>query len=147
MATFDELNLHNHELTELSNVLLYLLQDRSMCDTATACDLLCKFMGTFNKHMGLVGHLYQGLLADELEKANNTARLFMSGEQELKRIIAQYARKWCVNCRSGLMVADHEQFMQETKALFSMVLSRVKDETEHLYPLVREIRGETRTAA
>jgi hypothetical protein len=28
-----------------------------------------------------------------------------------------------------------------------MVLSRIQDETEHLYPLARETRGETRTIA
>lgn len=147
MATFDVLNKQNHKLTELSNVLLYLFQDRSMCDTETACTLFYNFMDQFNEHMGLVDHLYQGLLSDKQQKANNMARLFMSGEQELKRIIAQYTKKWCKKTRQELKVADHERFMKDTEELFEMVLSRIQDETEHLYPLVREVRGGSRTVA
>lgn len=147
MTTFDELNTQNHKLTELSNVLIYLFQDRLMCDTETACTLFYNFMDKFNEHMGLVDHLYQGLLSDKEQKVNNTARLFMSGEQELKRIIAQYTKKWCKQRRKELRVADHEQFTKDTEELFQMVLSRIQDETEHLYPLVREVRGDSKTAA
>jgi len=147
MTTFDKLNEQNHKLTELSNVLLYLFQDRSMCDSETACTLFYNFMDKFNEHMGLVDHLYQGLLSDKEQKANNTARLFMSGEQELKRIIGQYTKKWCKKSRQELRVADHERFTKDTEELFQMVLSRIQDETEHLYPLVREIRGDSKTAA
>lgn len=147
MATFDDLNRQNHKLTELSNVLLYLFQDRAMCDTETACTLFYSFMDKFNEHMGLVDHLYQGLLSDKEQKVNNTAQLFMSGEQELKRIIAQYKKKWCDKSRKELKLADHERFMKDTEELFEMVLSRIQDETEHLYPLVREIRGDSKTAA
>jgi hypothetical protein len=39
MITFEELNTQNHEITELTNVLSYLLADRAMCDTDICCDL------------------------------------------------------------------------------------------------------------
>ncbi|MGB5606679.1 MAG: hypothetical protein WBN51_09160 [Gammaproteobacteria bacterium] len=147
MATFDELNTQNHKLTELSNVLLYLFQDRAMCDTETACTLFYNFMDKFNEHMGLVDHLYQGLLSDKEQKVNNTARLFMSGEQELKRIITQYTKKWCKKNRQELRLADHDRFTKDTEELFQMVLSRIQDETERLYPLVREVQGSSKTVA
>ena len=147
MTTFDELHMQNHKLSELSNVLIYLFQDRAMCDTETACTLFYNFMDKFNEHMGLVDLLYQGLLSDKEQKVNNTARLFMSGEHELKRIIAQYTKKWCKHSRKELRVADHERFTKDTEELFQMVLSRIQDETEHLYPLVREVRGDSKTAA
>ena len=146
MANFDELNLQNDELTELSNVLMYLFQDRAMCDTGTACTLFYNFMDKFSEHMGLVDRLYKGLLSDKEQKVNNTARLFMSGEQELRRIITQYTKKWCNKSRKELNVADHENFKKDTEELFGMVLSRIQDETEHLYPLVREVSGKSRTA-
>lgn len=147
MTSFDELNAQNHKLTELSNVLLYLFADRAMCDTETACSLFYNFMDKFHEHMGKVDHLYQGMLSDKEQKVNNTARLFMSGEQELKRIITQYRKKWCKKGRPELRVADHERFMEDTREMFDMVLSRIQDETEHLYPLIRELRGESRTVA
>ncbi|MDX1697445.1 MAG: hypothetical protein R3308_04120 [Thiohalobacterales bacterium] len=141
MTNFDELNDQNHKLTELSNVLLYLFEDRSMCDTETACSLFFNFMDRLNEHLGEIDQFYQGMLSDKEQKVNNTARLFMSGEQELKRIITQYRKKWCQKGRPALKVADHELFMQDTRELFDMVLSRIQDETEHLYPLIRELRG------
>jgi hypothetical protein len=40
MITYDELNTQNDSITELSNVLLYLFKERSMCDTgACVCRL------------------------------------------------------------------------------------------------------------
>lgn len=147
MATLEELNIQNHKLTESSNVLMYLLQERAMCDTETACTLLFNFLDEFNQHMGTMGNIYQGLLSDKEEKANDTASRFMSGERELKRILAQYTRQWCKKNSKSLRVADHEKFKQDTLELFEMVLSRIQDETEHLYPLVRECWGETRNVA
>ena len=41
--------------------------------------------------------------------------------------------------RQQLKVYDHEKFKQETQELFKMVLSRIRNETELLYPLVRDI--------
>jgi hypothetical protein len=146
MANFDKLNTQNDELTELSNVLLYLFQDRAMCDTGTACTLFYNFMDKFSEHMGSVDRLYKGLLSDKEQKVNNTARSFMSGEQELRRIITQYTKKWCNKSRQELNVADHEHFTKDTEELFGMVLSRIQDETEHLYPLVREVSGDSRAA-
>ena len=139
MPPFDELHMQNHKLIETSNVLLYLFQERAMCDTETACNLLYNFMDAINEHLGLVDSLYQGLLADNNMVANNTARQFMSGEQELKRIIARYAKSWCMKNRQQLKVYDHEKFKLETQALFKMVLTRIQNETELLYPLVRDI--------
>jgi glutathionylspermidine synthase len=71
----------------------------------------------------------------------------MSGEQELKRIINQYTKKWCKKSRQELRVADYERFAKDTEELFQMVLSRIQDETEHLYPLVREVTGGSKTVA
>ncbi len=36
MIDLSELHAQNHRLTEISNVLLYLALDRSLCDTDTA---------------------------------------------------------------------------------------------------------------
>ena len=141
MATLDELNIQNHKLTESANVLVYLLQERAMCDTETACGLLYGFLKQFDEHLKLVDSLYQGLLTDKDQKVNNTAGMFMSGERELRRIINQYTDKWCRKDRQELRVADHKLFTRDTLELFGIVLSRIQDETEHLYPLVRETRS------
>jgi hypothetical protein len=147
MITFDELNTQNHKITELSNVLLYLFNDRSMCDTETACSLFFNYIEKVKDHLGVVDHLYASLLTDDDEKVNNVARLFMSGEQEIKKIVTQYVKKWCNRNKHELVISDYDQFLEDTREIFEFVLSRIQDETENLYPLVREIRGDSKHAA
>lgn len=147
MTIISELNLQNHKLTESSNVLLYLLKERAMCDTETSCELLSGFINNMNDHLVLVGSLYKDLLSDKSSTAKNTARMFMSGEHELKRIITQYTKKWCKKNSHQLRIADHDSFKRETQDLFEMVLSRIQNETEHLYPLVRDITYVKQVAA
>lgn len=137
MAIISELHSQNHKLIESSNVLLYLLQERSMCDTETACQLLFEFIDNMNSHFDLVDSLYKVLLSDKSTSTNNSARSFMSGEQELKRIINQYTKQWCRKNSSQIRVGDHDRFKQDTQDLFKIVLSRIQDETEHLYPMAK----------
>ena len=141
MISFDELHLQNHKITELSNVLLYLFDDRAMCDTRTACDLLFRYLEELNGHLAVVDHLYPTLLADHDKQVNNVANNFMSGEQEIKKIIAQYMKAWCDRKKHELVIGNYEGFLEDTQDLFHMVLNRIQDETERLYPLVREKRA------
>lgn len=147
MITFDELNTQNHKITELSNVLLYLFCDRAMCDTETACNLFFNYIEKVQGHLDVVDHLYANLLTDQDQNVNNVARLFMSGEQEIKKIITQYVKKWCNKTKHELIINDYDKFIDDTKEIFELVLSRIQDETEKLYPLVREIRGNSKHAA
>lgn len=147
MLAFDELHSQNHKLIESANILKYLFQERSMCDTDTACSLLYAFIDNLNHHMGMVDSLYQALLCDKESSTNNTARMFMSGEQELKRIINQYTKKWCVKKRQQLNISNHDQFKRDTEEIFHLVFTRIQNETEHLYPLVKEIRQKKKHAA
>ena len=87
MITFDELNSQNHQITELSNVLLYLLKDRSMCDTDTACSLFFSYMDKVRDHLAVVDQLYTTLLQDQRQEVHKVANNFMSGEQEIKKIM------------------------------------------------------------
>lgn len=147
MITFDELNRENHKLIELSNVLLYLFEDRSMCDTETVCNLFFSYIGKVKNHLEQVDHLYAGLLADGNQDVNNVARRFMSGEQEIKKLISSYVKRWCNKQNHELIIGDYNRFLEDTEGMFHMVLARVQDETEKLYPLVREIRGDKQRAA
>ncbi len=147
MITFDKLNADNHKITELSNVLLYLFKDRAMCDTDTACTLFYNYIEKVKEHLKVVDHLYPTLLADSDQKINYVANNFMSGEQEIKKIITQYLKTWCNKNKTELVIADYDAFLKDTGDVFHMVLNRIQDETEHLYPLVRELQGNKKNVA
>jgi hypothetical protein len=147
MITFEELNTQNHEITELTNVLSYLLADRSMCDSEICCELFYRYSDKIKTHLDKVDHTYTDLLSHADSRVNNTARMFMSGSQEIRRIFAQYTKTWCGKRKSLLAINSYEKFYQETMGIFDLILKRIQDETEHLYPLIREVRGDSQRAA
>ncbi|HIO97706.1 MAG TPA: hypothetical protein EYG71_07255 [Leucothrix sp.] len=83
-------------------------------------------------------NLYQDLLSHSSKDMNNVAKNFMSGSQEIKRIMSNYQKKWCKKKKLSIG-AKHEIFLKETSEMFELVLLRLQNEMEHLYPAVREI--------
>ena len=141
MITYTKLNEQNHHITELSNVLGYLLRDRAMCDTETCCNLFNNYMDLVKQHIEMVDkNMYSDLLASPDEKVNNIAKNFMSGSVEVKKILQKFSKKWCPTKGSNeLRIKDHQQFLNAIDELFEIVLQRIQNETERLYPLVRSL--------
>ncbi len=98
-------------------------------------------MDHVNKHMQNVDtNMYTGLLGDSSIEANNIAGKFMAGSQEIKKIMNQYTKKWCDKKHKGLSIgARHEVFLKETDEMFEIILTRIQNEMEYLYPMVRKI--------
>ena len=87
-------------------------------------------------------NLYADLLKHSSSEINNTAKNFMSGSQEIKRIMNTYVKKWCNKSSHDLSIGrNHEKFIQATDEMFEMVLNRIQDETEYLYPTIRAVRS------
>ncbi len=148
MVSFDELFAQNHKITELSNVFLYLIKDRSMCDTDIACDVFFTYVEKVKEHIELVDKkMYKALLASPDQSVNNVADRFMAGSQEIKRIFADYQKTWSRGKTKDLVIRDHEAFLKDTQEMFDLVLERIQRETEHLYPLVRKLTADAMSAA
>ena len=140
MITFAELHAQNHKITELSNVFLYLIRDRAMCDTEVACDLFFDYAKKVREHVDLVDKQLCGrLISYPDQSVKNTADRFMSGSPEIKRIFSSYLKDWCSEKHKELNVRNHERFVEETNQMFTLVLERIQRETEHLYPLIRRL--------
>jgi len=148
MINYDELHVENHKITELSNVLLYLFRERSMCDTGTCCELFQRYTDKVKEHIDQVDHnLYSKLLTHDNHDVQMLARNFMSGSQQIKKIINAYMKAWCPREHSGsLAIADHERFMKDSEEMFELILERIQNETEKLYPLVRDLGGSIKKA-
>ena len=148
MTAFSKLHAQNHKNTELSNVFLYLVQSREMCDTETACDVFFEYTTKVKEHIELVDRELCGkLISYPDQSVKNTADRFLSGSTEIKRIFNQYLRDWCSEPRRRLTIRDHAEFISETEQMFGLVLDRIQRETEHLYPLIRKIEDKERAAA
>jgi hypothetical protein len=144
VISYTELNEQNHRITELTNVLNYLFKDRSMCDTGSCCDLFYRYVDLVKEHIDIVDReMYSDLLKSPDKKINHVARNFMSGSMEIKRILKDFTKRWCpTKKKDSLHINEHAQFLSDTEQLFEIVLQRILDETEHLYPLVRSLSRE-----
>jgi hypothetical protein len=146
VTDFNQCHEQNHKITELSNVFLYLIRERSMCDTECARNLFFEFVSRVREHMEVVDGQICGRLIKSQDRAMATiANRFLSGSMEIKRIFAAYVREWCDERRHELRIRDHAAFVKDTNQVFGLVLDRIQRETEHLYPLARKL--EQRTAA
>ena len=146
MVTFEQLNVQNDKITELSNVLVQLIPERSMCDNPVTEELFFRYVDYVKEHLDIEDkNLYASLLTHKDHSIKHTASLFLSGSGEIKRVFEQYLRKWCNH--HELRIKNHDDFVKETEDMFRLVLHRIEDETEHLYPLLREVRGDTQVAA
>ncbi|MCP4076383.1 MAG: hypothetical protein GY744_09380 [Gammaproteobacteria bacterium] len=148
MITYDELYKQIHKITEVSNVFLYLIEERSMCDTQITCDLFFDYVEKVKNHLEIQdNHLYASILRDGDDKARKVAENFMSGSIEIKRIFQKYLKKWSHPGKHQLLITNYDKFNSETQEIFEMVLNRIQDETEHLYPLIRSISGNMQKVA
>jgi len=138
MISYMELNEQNHRITELSNVLSYLINERSICDTEVSCELFFRYVNMVREHLEVEEReLYQALLMHEDNDVRNTGKKFLSGSSEIKRVFGQYLKRWCKG--KELRIRDHAQFVADTGEIFRLVIRRIDDEVVNLYPTVREI--------
>lgn len=143
MVTYEQLNSDIHKVTELSNVLDYLIDNRPLLDTKLSCQLFYQYFDAVAAHLEQVDkNLYRPLLGSSAAKATQVAEKYMSGSQEIKRVIQEYMRHWCNRKQSSIKISDYETFKNDTREIFALVLMRMQDEVEHLYPAVRDATGD-----
>ncbi len=143
MDALVQLHEQNHKITELSNVFLYLVRERSMCDTDVACDVFFDLTNHVREHMELVDRDICGrLIAYPDQSVKNTANRFLSGSNEIKRIFSAYVKQWCSRKHHALTINDHASFLEDTEQMFALVMDRLQRETEHLYPLLRKVEDD-----
>lgn len=138
MIEIAELHQQNHKITEISNVYLYLIRDRAMCDTEVAGQLLFEYVQRVSEHLDLVDRqMASRLLTDKDPRAQTLARQFVAESSFLKKLIGEYAKRWTRKAKPVLFIKDHGSFVRDSSEIIELVLNRIQRETEHLYPLWR----------
>lgn len=148
MVSYEELHQQNHKITELTNILQHLLGDRSLCDSDVTCELFFDYVDAVKEHMAVTDSgMYSKLLGSGDQKLNNIANRFMGGSREINRIFSGYLKRWCKIKNKELVIKEYDAFMKDTQEMFDIVLDRIQAETEHLYPAVRKLTGDSRDVA
>ncbi len=144
MLTYDDVNKQNDKITELTNVLTFLLSDRALYDTQVISDLFFELVREVEEHLKAQDKfVYRTLLASPDQKVRNLSNQFMSGGVEIKRVFAEYLKVWCgrKKCKQ-LFIKDHVVFVRETEEMFELILNRIQDEQEKLFPMLREVTAD-----
>ena len=124
-----------HDITELNNVLKILISDRFLCDSKITNELFLRYTDAVQHHLtNTESGIFSQLLTNSDDQTCTTVERFMDGAREIKLIFSSYTKKWCKN--KNLVIKDHDEFLKETEKVFDLVLRRLLDETENLYPLV-----------
>ena len=148
MVSYEELHQQNHKITELTNILQHLLGDRSLCDSKVTCELFFDYVDAVKEHMAVTDSgMYSKLLGSGDQKLSNVANRFMGGSREINRIFSAYLKRWCKIKNKELVIKEYDAFMKDTQEMFDIVLDRIQAETEHLYPAVRKLTGDSRDVA
>ena len=148
MVSFEELHQQNHKITELTNILQHLLGDRLLCDSEVTCELFFDYVNAVKEHMAVTDSgMYSKLLGSGDQKLNNVANRFMGGSREINRIFSAYLKRWCKIKNRELVIKEYDAFMKDTQEMFDIVLDRIQAETEHLYPAVKKLAGDSRDVA
>jgi hypothetical protein len=148
MISYAELHQQNHKITELTNILEHLLGDRSLCDSQITCDLFFDYVNAVKEHLAVTDSaMYSKLLGSGDQKMSNVANRFMGGSREINRIFSAYLKRWCKLKSRKLVIREYDAFISDTREMFEMVLDRIQDETEHLYPAVQRVTGDQRAVA
>jgi len=136
MTQTDELHLQVHNITELSNILTLLISDRSLCDSQITCELFFRYVDAVRHHLQKTeSDIFSKLLVNSDDHQSKILDQFMDGSHEIKKIFSHYSKKWCRN--DELRIKNHSSFYKESTEMFNLVLRRLQDETENLYPLVQ----------
>ncbi len=148
MVSYQDLHQQNHKITELTNILEHLLGDRSLCDSQVTCELFFEYVNTVKDHLAVTDSaMYSKLLGSGDQKLNNVANRFMGGSREINRIFSAYLKRWCKVKNKELVVREYDAFIRDTHDMFGLVLDRIQDETEHLYPAVQRLTGDRQAVA
>lgn len=102
----------------------------------TAYQLLCDLADKVKLHLSEEDRgLYPSLLIHEDPKVKSIAWGFISGEKPLRKTFDDYHKRWLKNCDFNFT----EEFLEETREVFAMLVYRIEREQQILFPKLVEI--------
>lgn len=136
MIPLETLKQQHKEICELINVLSLLVRDERARKSRIAENLFSELAKVVSEHLMLEDStLYKELLVHQDSSVQLTAKNFLSGSHELKRLFSNYMK---YACRSNSKQEDCEAFINETEEVFKLLVKRITMEENKFYPLVEK---------
>ncbi len=137
MGRTDNFRRQHTDLVEVVNKMTDMLTPASLRDNAAAMrSLLSELSGKLKVHLTMEDEvLYPALQKHEDENVRKTAQQFFDEMGGLKTVFSEYVQRWP---NSESIESNAEDFVNETKEIFTALASRIKKEDEELYKLFEE---------
>ena len=133
MIPLEKLKQQHEEIKELINILSLLIPDEKARKSRIVQGLLKDLAQKVGEHLALEDDtLYKELLVHPDDQLQRTARNFLSGSHELRRLFTEYVRH---ACKPGSKRHECEEFVKESQDLFEMLEQRISIEESKFYPL------------
>lgn len=133
MIPLEILKQQHEEICELVHVLSLLVPDERARKGRTVENLFSELAKKVGEHLVLEDDtLYKELLVHQDPEVQRTARNFLSGSHELKRVFSEYLQ---YACHPGSNQKECEAFVKETKEIFHILQERIRMEESKFYPL------------
>ena len=130
MIPLDTLKQQHQEIDELINVLSLLIPDEKARKSHIVEGLLKDLAKKVGDHLALEDDtLYKELLVHPDPELQRTARNFLSGSHELRRLFTDYVQH---ACKPNSKSKECEAFVKESQDLFEMLEKRIKFEEEQI---------------
>ncbi len=135
MVVIDELKKENQEIVDLAMVLSTLVDHAELRSNPVFCEMLQRFMDRIHAHLSHEARsVYSDLLSDQDKGSNDVASRFISNAHALNKIINGYTKRWCAAIPTN---EDHQEFVDETQKVFSLLNERINLESKHLFPMLQ----------
>ncbi|RTZ73321.1 MAG: hypothetical protein DSZ00_06620 [Gammaproteobacteria bacterium] len=136
MIPLDTLKQQHQEIDELINVLSLLIPDEKARKSHIVEGLLKDLAKKVGDHLALEDDtLYKELLVHPDPELQRTARNFLSGSHELRRLFTDYVQH---ACKPNSKSKECEAFVKESQDLFEMLEKRIEFEESKFYPLAEK---------
>lgn len=134
MIPLKTLRQQHEEIDELITVLSILVHDEKARQSRIVENLFSQLAKAVKDHLVLEDDtLYTELLVHHDAEVQRTARNFLSGSHELKRLFTSYLK---YACRSDVKEKDCDTFVKETEEVFDLLERRIRMEEKTFYPVV-----------
>lgn len=148
MLNLDNLYRQNSRITEISQVFLYLAENRELCNNEVVCGLFFGYLELVHDHLAQIDQLVERYLAaTSSPQARNVAHKLITDSGLLRRNFRQYLKRWTEADHSHIRTTEHQAFLRDSQDLFGIFLERLQREFDLLYPLLRNLEEAGRQAA
>lgn len=136
MYSLDELRKQNEEISNLCDVLSVLVEQKSLHNNPYVCELMARFKEKVWMHLVFEDNtIYSELSGHSDDAVSDIAQQFHDSARKIKKSFSGYIRHWC---KPEVEDSEHEELLNESREIFSLIRDRVQYENEHMFPLVKK---------